>query len=119
MNYSQQVIEKLCSCCRLPLDSANSRYCLRCKARYMREWRRTHPLTPEQRFKDNARSYAGVYKRRGLLVPQPCACGSTDVQMHHPDYSQPLLVIWMCRSCHLALHHDEQETAMFSDKTSI
>lgn len=73
----------------------------------MREWRKTHPLTPEQRFKDIARSYAGVYKRvYKKLVPQPCACGSTDVEMHHADYTKPLQVQWMCRRCHLKLHRD-------------
>jgi hypothetical protein len=98
---------KLCSCCRLPLDSASSRYCLRCKARYMREWRVTHRLTPEQRFKANARSMAGVYKRRGKLLQQPCGrCGSPDSQMHHHDYSRPLDVQWLCRDCHMALHDE-------------
>lgn len=24
--------------------------------------------------------------------------------MHHPDYSKPLEVVWMCRPCHLAEH---------------
>jgi hypothetical protein len=75
----------------------------------MRAWRKTHPLTPEQRFKDTARSYAGVYKRRGHLVPEPCACGSFNVEMHHPDYSKPLLVVWMCRPCHLWHHAAERQ----------
>jgi hypothetical protein len=79
------------------------RYCRPCHAAYMREWRKTHPLNPEQRKKDAARSYAGVYKRRGLLEPQPCPCGS-EAEMHHPDYDQPLKVEWMCRPCHLEHH---------------
>jgi hypothetical protein len=53
-----------------------------------------------------ARSYARVYQRRGKLVPMPCACGSTDAQMHHPDYRKPLEVVWICRPCHLALHKE-------------
>ncbi len=71
----------------------------------MREWRKSHPLTPEQRWKDNCRSAAGVYKRRGYLTQQPCeVCGSLDSQMHHPDYNEPFLVNWLCRPCHLGLH---------------
>ena len=58
----------------------------------------------EQRMKDAARSYAGVYKRRGHLVPAPCACGAETVEMHHPDYGRPLDVQWTCRPCHLELH---------------
>lgn len=78
----------------------------------MREWRKTHRLTAEQRLKDNARSYAGVAKRRGLLVPQNCAhCGNADTEMHHPDYALPLKVEWLCRECHLALHKYECDTA--------
>lgn len=73
-------------------------------AAYMREWRKTHPLTPEQKKKDNCRSYANVYKKRGKLIPQPCECGSTNVEMHHVDYDKPLQVVWMCRKCHLEHH---------------
>ena len=54
----------------------------------MREWRKTHRLTEEQRLKDIARSYANVYKRRGLLFQEDCrVCGSPDSQMHHADYA--------------------------------
>jgi hypothetical protein len=72
----------------------------------MREWRKTHPLTPEQRRKDIARSYANAYKRRGKLIPRPCWCGG-EAEMHHPDYSRPLHVVWLCREHHRALHRDE------------
>jgi hypothetical protein len=71
----------------------------------MREWRKTNHLTPEQRLKDNARSYANTYKKRGKLIQEPCAdCGSQKSEMHHPDYTKPLLVIWLCRVCHLKCH---------------
>ena len=71
----------------------------------MRAWRKTHPMTAEQRRKDAARSYAGVYKRRGKLAPEPCQiCGDANSQMHHSDYNRPLAVEWLCRPCHLSLH---------------
>ena len=71
----------------------------------MRLFRSIHDLTPEQRLKDNCRSYAGVYLRRGKLQREPCEkCGSESSQMHHDDYSKPLIVRWLCRWCHLALH---------------
>lgn len=80
--------------------------CLDCHAARMRAWRKTHPLTPAQRLKDTARSYAGVYLRRGKLnKPAVCGrCAGPNPQMHHPDYAEPLLVEWLCRSCHLAVH---------------
>lgn len=70
----------------------------------MRIFRSVHKLTPLQRLKDNCRSYAGVYKRRGKIEKMPCKCGNPNTEMHHPDYTQPLKVEWLCRDCHLELH---------------
>lgn len=65
-------------------------------------------MTEEQRAKGNCRSYAGVYKRRGVLSSEPCqSCGAKNAEMHHPDYSKPLSVEWLCRACHLSLHRAE------------
>jgi len=81
-----------------------SGYCNPCHAGYMREWRKTHPLTEEQRMKDSCRSYAGTYLRRGKIEKSPCLkCGKSDSQMHHEDYSKPLSVEWLCRPCHLSI----------------
>lgn len=71
----------------------------------MRDWRKTHPLTLEQRKKDNCRSYAGTYYRRGKLIKENCKnCKNEKSQMHHPDYDFPLMVVWLCRKCHLKHH---------------
>jgi len=102
-------VERNCSRCGVP-HSRSHRYCLACHAAYMRGWRPDHPMTDEQRLKDNCRSYAGVYLRRGKIERKPCeGCGER-AEMHHPDYTQPLLVQWLCRACHLKLHR-EQEAA--------
>lgn len=43
--------------------------------------------------------------RRGLVSQQPCeACGDQKSEAHHPDYSRPALVVWLCRKCHKAEH---------------
>jgi hypothetical protein len=74
-------------------------------AAYMRRWRIGRSLSAEERRKDRARSIAGVALRRGKLVRQPCgACGEPKAEMHHPDYSKPLEIVWLCRSDHLLLH---------------
>lgn len=71
----------------------------------MREWRKTHPLNDVQRAKDNCRSYANVYKRRGKIEPQLCeVCGTAVVQMHHDDYNKPLAVRWLCFEHHHEHH---------------
>lgn len=73
----------------------------------MREWRKLHPLTPEQTIKGNCRSYAGVYLRRGKIQkPDECSCckDAPVEQMHHEDYGKPLEITWLCRDCHRELH---------------
>ena len=48
---------------------------------------------------------AGIYHRRGVLIPEACErCGELKVEKHHPDYTKPLKVEWLCRPCHLELH---------------
>jgi hypothetical protein len=44
--------------------------------------------------------------RDGRLLKTPCeACGSAShIQAHHEDYSNPLEVNWLCRSCHVQVH---------------
>jgi hypothetical protein len=44
--------------------------------------------------------------RDGRLFPFPCwACGATDhIEAHHPAYSLPLDVIWLCKKHHLETH---------------
>lgn len=94
---------KLCSKCGKPRRTGGSR-CLECHAKWMRDWRQHHPLTPEQKFKSNARSYANVYQRRGKLKPQPCEVCGSPAQKHHDDYARPLDVHWLCRQHHLSVH---------------
>ena len=78
------------------------------KAAYMRRYRLSYSLSPEQRLKDTSRHIAGVYKRRGKLQWRRCEdCGATEcIEMHHPDHGYPLLVIWLCRPCHRNHHAD-------------
>jgi hypothetical protein len=66
----------------------------------MRRHRATHPLSADQKLKDNCRSYAQVYLKRGKIQRLPCVtCASSAAQMHHEDYTKPLTIVWMCRPC--------------------
>lgn len=62
-----------------------------------------------EKFPEKVAAHRAVQEavRSGRLVrPSTCgACGaSCQPHAHHEDYSQPLSVRWLCRSCHLAHH---------------
>jgi hypothetical protein len=43
--------------------------------------------------------------RDGRIKPEPCfVCGAEKVEAHHPDYSSPLDVVWLCIPHHRQLH---------------
>lgn len=59
--------------------------------------------------KTRARRQLQSLIREGWLARPPCsACGtSQNVHAHHHDYSQPLLVSWLCGLCHAAEHRGD------------
>lgn len=42
--------------------------------------------------------------RDGKLTPQPCFVCGEKAHAHHPDYSRPLDVTWLCPAHHKAAH---------------
>jgi len=47
--------------------------------------------------------------KTGELLRQPCwACGEI-AQAHHPDYSRPLDVVWLCDKHHKEVHAMERD----------
>ncbi len=61
---------------------------------------------------DKTAAHQAVKKaiRAGTLVRGACEdadqgpCTSGPVEAHHPDYSQPLMVVWLCRGHHKRRH---------------
>lgn len=52
-----------------------------------------------------ANSMVAFALKQGALSKQPCMhCGSTEVEAHHPDYSRPLDVVWLCPPAHKEIH---------------
>lgn len=65
--------------------------------------RQKHP----ERFK--ARTELGKALREGRVSkPLSCEhppCGKVgEVEGHHVDYGRPLMVVWLCKKCHTAVH---------------
>ena len=71
------------------------------------------PLTERPR-RESARAAARKAVRRGNLKRQPCQrCQQPRSEMHHPDYSLPLYVVWLCRHCHRRLHQIKLPVEVF------
>lgn len=43
------------------------------------------------------------FLKKNPIEKKPCVCGATRVQMHHPDYTEPFKVAFLCVRCHR--HH--------------
>jgi hypothetical protein len=69
-----------------------------------KKWRQRHPLAAAAHVKLRRAV------RRGELERQPCTqCSSTQtIHGHHPDYSRPLEVVWLCQRCHTEIHRLER-----------
>jgi len=108
-------------------------FCKKCKAQHGRENRSKYIRVqrirqPEWRAKNRHKVLEYVYSYQdrcpekvacrietrkaisgGVLVKTPCkVCGVLKVDAHHPDYSKPLEVVWLCRKHHSELHTKEK-----------
>lgn len=82
---------------------AQQRYAARTPEYRLRqnEVKRAHRQRYPEAYK--ARTAVGNALRGGRLVRPTCCdrCGSEGkVQAHHHDYSEPLVVEWVCSGCH-------------------
>ena len=61
---------------------------------------------PDNAGKLYARSEVRKAVLRGDLSKGVCHyCGNPNVEAHHPDYTKPLSVIWLCKHHHEEVHH--------------
>ncbi len=46
-------------------------------------------------------------RRSELIKPKRCTQCNRKIRMlgHHPNYTKPLDVLWVCHDCHMAFHH--------------
>ena len=85
-------------------------------AAYQKEYYNKHKAEYEARnkkyrkndpLKVKARGILNYAVEKGELLRLPCAiCGNLKAEAHHEDYTQPLEVIWLCRTHHKARHEE-------------
>lgn len=69
------------------------------KAKELRErWRAEHPA------RRSAHAKVQYALRSGKLQKQPCWVCGDKAEGHHPDYSRPLDVVWLCPPHHKQAH---------------
>lgn len=75
---------------------------------YHREYnkgRDHNTLYERNRVKILARQRLRNAVKVGEITKLPCeSCGDLNSQAHHPDYSKPLDVVWLCHDCHVQEH---------------
>ena len=60
---------------------------------------------PDVSVKDFARQCLANEIRARRINREPCVmCGAKQSHGHHEDYNQPLLIVWLCATCHRQLH---------------
>ena len=66
-----------------------------------------------ERYPERIRARQRVYyhKRQGNITPAVCeVCGTSfSIEAHHPDYSEPMDIVWLCSVCHREHHQKERE----------
>jgi len=85
---------------------------------YNRKWRKEHGYRNEENSKrrypekEAARRMLQRAVMEGKIKKVPCeVCGNKQSEAHHPDHSQALVVIWLCRKCHQLIHGRSMDLA--------
>ncbi len=68
---------------------------------YLKSYRKRHPekIRAQSQLQDHV-------KRGNIIKPSNCSiCNSEKwIEAHHADYNKPLVVVWVCKKCHNAIH---------------
>lgn len=63
-----------------------------------KKWRQTNPQKYYAQIKADNALRSGKLTRRSIC--EYCGQPHSRLEKHHPDYSEPLLVQWLCPPCH-------------------
>lgn len=78
---------------------------------YNRNYRKIHGYSNEKKWRDSnpekvkAERILRFAVKNGLIKQEVCKkCGNERTVAHHPDYNNPLKVIWLCPIHHKDIH---------------
>ena len=59
-----------------------------------------------KKFPERRKARSELFKaiKDDLIVPSPCFICGDEAEAHHPDYSQSLSVVWLCKPHHKQAH---------------
>ena len=83
---------------------------------------RSLEYTKKNKEKRHAHGVALNAFNSGKIIRKNCEhCGNEKSVMHHPDYTRPLYVIWLCTPCHARVHVNlkKEKTKVMSDLNKI
>lgn len=91
-----------------------STYCKSCKKikdqiytkKTLHESRKTQKAEWRKNFPERKYAHLQIYYalKKGTISKQPCFMCGEKAEAHHPDYSRPLDVVWLCLSHHRQAH---------------
>jgi hypothetical protein len=123
LGFFMEIHMKKCSCCKeqkefvfFNIDKTNasgySTYCKPCKKQKDRVRQLTRIVDKAKKkqwrkdFPERKNAQSKVYRAllSGKLTKQPCFLCGEIAEAHHPDYSRPLDVVWLCAPHHRQAH---------------
>lgn len=85
---------------------------------------RDQSLILRKRFPEKARArslLSNAVCDGKIIRPSKCSlCGDDKsvIEAHHSDYSKPLDVVWVCKTCHFMIHRERFHRERLNPKTS-
>jgi hypothetical protein len=82
-------------------------HCRECDREWGRKYHKVRKHPPRETAQQKwCRAETKRLIRKGVIkkLSRCEVCGVSDPQAHHPDYSKPELVEWLCRLCHEHAH---------------
>ena len=90
-------------------NSGYSSYCKSCKKEKDKIYQKTRTYNKDlwrKTFPERKNAHSKVYRAliSGKLTKQLCFICGENAEAHHPDYSKPLDVVWLCPPHHRQAH---------------